>query len=151
MTPPTERSSTPLVIEISSFSYKNALAPHIFSWDEGRHGGGFVFDCRALPNPGRSPQFQILTGLDLPVVQYLNSCPEVSSFERLSFPLVFSTVENYLSRKFTFLSVSFGCTGGQHRSVYFVEKLRAALVEKFGDAINVVVHHVNLRSKGLLP
>jgi RNase adaptor protein for sRNA GlmZ degradation len=144
-------SSPILTVEITSFSYKAPLPPTLFSWDEGRHGGGFTFDCRALPNPGREAQFAMATGLDQSVQEYLLALPAVHEFKNHAFGLVAASVEVYLSRGFTFLSVGFGCTGGQHRSVFMAHSLANFLLEKFRDRIHIVVDHVNLKAKGLLP
>ena len=86
-----------------------------------------MFDCRALPNPGRMPEYKNKTGKDKTVVNYLENFHEVTRFQDLTNQLVSQSVDNYLERKFSHLMVSFGCTGGQHRSVYFAEKLAAYL------------------------
>lgn len=142
--------ASPLTIEIHSFSYKEPLPPTLFSWNEGRHGGGFVFDCRCLPNPGREEHFKSQTGLDLGVKEYLSALDEVIDFKNRSFSLIVAAVEQYLSRGFTFLSVGFGCTGGQHRSVFMADTLGAELTEQFGDKVTVIVQHVNLKAKGFI-
>ena len=143
-------SSPVLTVEVLSFSYKAPLPDALFSWNEGRHGGGFVFDCRCLPNPGREERFSSQTGLDEEVRAYLAPISEVVEFRDRAFSLVFSSVEQYLSRGFTYLSVGFGCTGGQHRSVYMADTLGRALQERFGDRVSVVVEHVNLKAKGFI-
>jgi RNase adaptor protein for sRNA GlmZ degradation len=145
ITPPT------LTVEITSFSYKSPLPDPLFSWEEGRHGGGFVFDCRALPNPGREERFKTATGLDLPVKEYLLALPQVHEFKDHAFELVRSSVEVYLSRGFTYLSIGFGCTGGQHRSVFMTQALAAYLNEKYPAQVKVLVNHVSLKAKGMLP
>ena len=103
------------------------------------YGGGFVFDCRALPNPGRLPEFQKLTGKDQKVIHYLESYPDVEEFLKAAFSLVDQSVNRYMERKFSHLSVQFGCTGGQHRSVYNAERMAAHLTENF--PVRVVLHH----------
>lgn len=133
-----------LTVEISSFSYKDPLASHIFSWDEGRHGGGFVFDMRSLPNPGREMEFKAQTGLDPAVIAFLENSPEVRAYREHSFALVRSSVDNFLERGFTYLTVGFGCTGGQHRSVYFTQQLARVLVAAYGSQLVVRVRHVRL-------
>jgi aminoglycoside/choline kinase family phosphotransferase len=107
-----------LTVRVHSFSYKDGPPP-----DDSGHGGGFVFDCRALPNPGRSEQFALLTGQDREVEEFLAGQEAVGEFLRHVFALVDQSVENYRSRNFTHLSVAFGCTGGRHRSVYCAERL----------------------------
>ena len=143
--------SPTLTVEITSFSYKAPLPTTLFSWEDGRHGGGFTFDCRALPNPGREERFATATGLDISVQEYLMALPEVHEFKHHAFGLVAASVTMYLVRGFTYLSVGFGCTGGQHRSVFMAHSLALYLEEKFPGRIKVVVDHVNLKAKGLLP
>jgi RNase adaptor protein for sRNA GlmZ degradation len=140
-----------LTVEISSFSYKAELPDTLFSWEGGRHGGGFTFDCRALPNPGREERFVTATGLDREVQEYLLALPAVQEFKSHSFALIAASIDVYLSRGFTYLSVGFGCTGGQHRSVFMAHALALYLQERFPDRLHVVVDHVNLKAKGLLP
>ena len=107
-----------LTVRVHSFSYKEGPPQ-----DDSGHGGGFVFDCRALPNPGRNEQFAMLTGKDREVEEFLEGQEAVRDFLRHVFALVDQSVENYRSRNFTHLSVAFGCTGGRHRSVYCAERL----------------------------
>lgn len=144
----TESPISILTVEIISFSYKKDLPPILFSSSEGRHGGGFVFDCRALPNPGREERFKEQTGLDREVISFLHAAPEVTTFKTHAFSLVGLAVENYLSRGFAFLSVGFGCTGGQHRSVFMTEQLSAHLLERFAPRLTTRVVHSNLNSSG---
>lgn len=115
-----------LNIIIYSFSFKKG-----YPEDKGNNGGGFVFDCRALPNPGREPEYKTLTGKDAPVVSYLNARPEVHAFINNVFQLIDSSVENYMQRGFSSLVVSFGCTGGQHRSVFMAENLAKHLNNEY--------------------
>lgn len=139
-----------LTVEITSFSFKAPLPPHLFSLDGERHGGGFVFDCRSLPNPGRLDEFKAKTGLDNGVCAYLEGSAEVSSFQTNAFNLVEDAVKNFLDRQFSFMNVSFGCTGGQHRSVFFAEKLGHHLAKTFTPDVATKVIHYNLLAKGLL-
>ncbi|MDE2290596.1 MAG: phosphotransferase, partial [Elusimicrobia bacterium] len=111
-----------LTVRVQSFSYKAGMPA-----DDSGHGGGFVFDCRALPNPGREERFKPLTGRDAPVAEYLAADGGVGAFLERAQELVSQSVENYRARNFTDLFVAFGCTGGQHRSVYCAERLAAAL------------------------
>jgi len=124
-----------LTVRISSFSFRRGYPD-----DEGGHGGGFVFDCRALPNPGRHLEYRTLCGRDAGVVEYIERCSEAHFFWTHVSSLVDAQVEEYLRRNFSSLSVSFGCTGGQHRSVYFAERLAAHFRHEFPQ-INVVLVH----------
>jgi len=121
-----------LTVRITSFSFKNGLP-----MDDKGHGGGFVFDCRALPNPGRYEQYKQLTGKDKPVIEFLRKEPEVSKYLENVFAILDGSVENYLSRNFTSLMVNFGCTGGRHRSVYCAEALAAHVKEKYGARVEL--------------
>jgi len=140
----------PLTIEIVSFSYKTSDTSEIFTWDKGRQGGGFVFDLRCLPNPGRLEVFKDKTGLDIGVREFLEKEPSVATYKTHVEALIGMAIENYLSRKFVFLSVSFGCTGGQHRSVYFTEWLYSRIGNTFGSKVSLVVRHRNLQEKGMI-
>ena len=121
-----------LTVRVMSFSYKNGVP-----LDDRGHGGGFVFDCRALPNPGRYEQYAQLTGRDKPVVDFLLKEPEVSRFLENVYAITDMSVENYLSRNFTSLSVAFGCTGGRHRSVFCAEALAARLKGRYGARVEL--------------
>jgi aminoglycoside/choline kinase family phosphotransferase len=124
-----------LTVRITSFSYRKG-----YPEDTGGHGGGFVFDCRALPNPGRDVAYRDLCGLHEPVIRYLDACEELGFFWRHVHSLVDAQVEEYLRRGFTSLSVSFGCTGGQHRSVFMAERLARHVRATFPD-VSVGVRH----------
>lgn len=126
-----------LTVTVNSFSYKKGI-PH----DLSVHGGGFVFDCRALPNPGREKQCRKLNGKDEPVIRYLENYSESKEFKQHVYALIEMSVNNYMERNFTHLAVNFGCTGGRHRSVYFAECMAQYLREKYPD-IKVVVKHTN--------
>ena len=115
-----------LTVTVQSFSFKKGIPE-----DNSGNGGGFVFDCRALPNPGREKKYATFTGKDDCVKEYLEQYPEVETFVNHVCALVDMSVDNYLERKFTHLTVNFGCTGGQHRSVYFAERTAAHLREKY--------------------
>jgi aminoglycoside/choline kinase family phosphotransferase len=124
-----------LIVVITSFSYRHGY-PH----DVGGHGGGFVFDCRAIPNPGRLHEHRDATGRDASVAAYIEGRPELRPFWESARSLVDAQVEEYLRRGFTSLSIAFGCTGGQHRSVYLAERLARHLSDRF-PAIRVRVTH----------
>ena len=126
------RPSLGLTARIASFSYHNGVPS-----DEKGHGGGFVFDCRALPNPGRLEQYALLTGKDEAVIKFLDGEAAVSGFLEHIYGLLDASVENYLSRNFTDLMVSFGCTGGRHRSVYCAEALARHLREKYKATVEL--------------
>jgi len=127
-----------LTVSVSSFSYKRGI-PH----DVSVNGGGFVFDCRALPNPGREKRCRELIGKDNHVIRYLDRCSETEKFKKHVYGLVDASVDNYIERNFTHLSVNFGCTGGRHRSVYFAESMAQHLLEKYPD-VSVIVKHLNI-------
>jgi len=127
-----DKPSSGLKVSIRSFSYRKGLP-----LDESGNGGGFVFDCRSLPNPGREQQYKKLTGKDKPVIDYLENEPEVGDFIDITYSLVEKSVKTYLSRGFTHLLVCYGCTGGQHRSVYSAEKLAERLVRGYDVTIDL--------------
>jgi aminoglycoside/choline kinase family phosphotransferase len=126
-----------LVVRIFSFSYHRGLPK-----DESGNGGGFVFDGRSLPNPGREERFKMLTGKDAPVIDYLNQQESVHQFLASVMSLIDSSVSSYQRRGFKHLMVSFGCTGGQHRSVYLAEQLAKHLHGRAG--LEVIVRHREL-------
>jgi len=130
-----------LTVRIFSFSFHREPPP-----DEEGHGGGFVFDGRSLPNPGREERFRQLTGRDAPVIEYLDAQDSVQQFLAHVESLVGSSVASYQRRGFKSLMVSFGCTGGQHRSVYLAEHLAANLRARGG--VRVVVRHIELEKMG---
>jgi RNase adaptor protein for sRNA GlmZ degradation len=125
-----------LKIRISSFSFIYGSIPQ----DPSGNGGGHVFDCRALPNPGRYDEYKSLTGMDEPVAEYLMKEKEVEEFLLQVNAIVDQSVSKYLERGFTNLMVSFGCTGGQHRSVFSAEMLSQYLADKYDDVLIIVRH-----------
>ena len=126
-----------LTVTVQSFSYRTGVPA-----DKSGNGGGFVFDCRALPNPGRDKKYATFTGKDDCVKAYLQQYEEVETFVNHVCALVDMSVDNYLVRKFTHLTVSFGCTGGQHRSVYFAERTAMHLRDKYPQ-VAVELRHSN--------
>jgi aminoglycoside/choline kinase family phosphotransferase len=130
-----------LVVRIFSFSFHQGLPK-----DESGNGGGFVFDGRSLPNPGREERFKTLTGKDAPVIDYLNQQETVHQFLAGVLSLVDASIANYQQRGFKNLMVSFGCTGGQHRSVFLAEQLAKRLRARNG--LEVVVRHLELEKLG---
>ncbi len=129
----------PLNVTVSSFSYRVGLPDN-----ETGDGGGFIFDCRCLHNPGRYEQFKNLTGKDRDVEDFLKKGGEADNFLHYVFQLTEQAVEKYLNREFKNLQVSFGCTGGQHRSVYCAERLAEHLNEKYPDQVKVLLKHREL-------
>ncbi len=129
----------PLVITMYSFSYKKGI-PN----DNSGNGGGFVFDCRAVNNPGKYERYYSLTGLDEPVIQFLEEDGEILKFIRNAQLLVDASTKRYVERKFTNLMISFGCTGGQHRSVYAAQKVAEHLHEKFGVEVRLIHREQNI-------
>jgi hypothetical protein len=125
-TPTQATDNTKLVVKINSFSYRKGI-PH----DETSNGGGFVFDCRGLLNPGRIEEFKTQHGRDKAVKDYLEQQTQMLNYLNSVFDLVDMTVEDYIKRDFESLMVSFGCTGGQHRSVYAADALARHLRNKF--------------------
>ena len=122
----------PLVVRINSFSYKKGIPE-----DPTGNGGGYVFDCRSTHNPGRYEPYKKLTGLDEPVIRFLEDDGEILTFLESVYQLADRHVERYLQRGFTSLMFSFGCTGGQHRSVYSAQHLAQHLHDKYGVEVRV--------------
>jgi aminoglycoside/choline kinase family phosphotransferase len=133
--------SDKLTVLITSFSFHRGMPK-----DNSGHGGGFVFDARSLPNPGREEYFKPLTGKDAPVAEYLDQHESVRQYLASVFSLVDASMGNYQERGFKNLAVSFGCTGGQHRSVYLAEQLAKHLRGREG--VDVVLQHRELEGAG---
>jgi aminoglycoside/choline kinase family phosphotransferase len=127
--------NTPLVVHISSFSYKKG-----FPTDETGNGGGFMFDCRGILNPGRFEEFKWLTGRDKEVKDFLEQRTKMPEFLNSVYDIVDISVEDYIKRGFENLMISFGCTGGQHRSVYAADEVARHLKNKFG--VKVKLNHI---------
>ena len=144
-TPVQANEKTPLTVKINSFSYKKRLPE-----DSSGNGGGFVFDCRGILNPGRIEEFKSLTGRDKSVKDFLEQQTKMTEFLNSVFDIVDITVEDYLKRDFESLMISFGCTGGQHRSVYAADALARHLRNKF--KVKIELNHReqnNFETKGV--
>jgi aminoglycoside/choline kinase family phosphotransferase len=135
-TPPVATDATPLVITINSFSYKKGLPK-----DATENGGGFIFDMRGILNPGRFDDYKKLSGQDKPVQDFLEQRTKMNTFLNSVWDLIDITVENYLERGFESLQINFGCTGGQHRSVFAAEQTARHLKNKY--KVKVVLEHTN--------
>lgn len=128
-----------LEVKIVSFAYKKGI-PN----DPTGNGGGFVFDCRAINNPGKYERYNHFTGLDEPVIRFLEEDGEITVFLEHVYDLVDTSVKRYLDRGFTNLMVCFGCTGGQHRSVYSAQHLAEHLHQKFGVKVSLTHREQNI-------
>jgi len=126
-----------LTVTVNSFSYKNGGVPY----DKSGNGGGFVFDCRALPNPGRYIEFKQKTGEDIEVQEFMDDKPDTHYFMQNVQLLVYQSIDNYLERGFKNLQVNFGCTGGQHRSVFFAQKIGKLIHENY-PMVRVEINHL---------
>ena len=129
----------PLVVRVMSFSYKKGIPA-----DPSGNGGGFVFDCRAVNNPGKYERYTHFTGMDEPVIQFLEEDGEIHPFLEQAYQLVDFSVKRYMDRGFQNLMVSFGCTGGQHRSVYSAEQMAKHINEKFGVEVQLIHREQNM-------
>lgn len=127
-------NSGELVVKVFSFSYKKGIP-----MDYSGNGGGFVFDCRTVHNPGKYPEYKNKTGLDHDVIEFIENNGEMAKFLESVYRLADASVDRYLKRGFTDLMFSFGCTGGQHRSVYGAQHLAEHINNKFG--VKVIVEH----------
>ena len=135
--PPKASADTPLTVHINSFSFiKNG-----YPADESGNGGGFVFDCRGVLNPGRIDQYKTQSGQDKEVIDYLEQNTKMPAFLNSVFDIVDINVEDYINRGFESLMINFGCTGGQHRSVYSAEQTARHLRNKY--KVKTVVNHLN--------
>ena len=128
-----------LEVRIVSFAYKKGI-PN----DPTGNGGGFVFDCRAINNPGKYERYNHFTGLDEPVIRFLEEDGEITHFLEHVFTIVDASVKRYMDRGFTNLMICFGCTGGQHRSVYSAQHLAEHLNQKFGVKIHLTHREQNI-------
>ena len=130
----------PLVVRVYSFSYREGIPE-----DESGNGGGYVFDCRSTHNPGRYEPYKQLTGLDEPVIRFLEDDGEILTFLDSVYKLADAHVRRYIQRGFTSLMFSFGCTGGQHRSVYSAQHLAEHIHVKFGVEVRICHREQNIR------
>ena len=128
-----------LEVKVMSFAYKKGIPD-----DPTGNGGGFVFDCRAINNPGKYERYNHFTGLDEPVVRFLEDDGEITTFLQHVYTIVDASVKRYLDRGFTNLMVCFGCTGGQHRSVYSAQHLAEHLNQKYGVKVHLVHREQNI-------
>ncbi|MBK9330199.1 MAG: phosphotransferase [Sphingobacteriales bacterium] len=134
-------SSKQLKININSFSYRRGIPA-----DATGNGGGFVFDCRGLHNPGRYEAYKQLTGKDVPVIEFLESKSKVKDFLENVSKLIDVNIQDYLARDFEHLQINFGCTGGQHRSVYCAEQTARYIQERY--KIKVQLKHIERELQG---
>ena len=139
-TPLRADEQTPLTVRVNSFSYRKGIPQDLTG-----NGGGYVFDCRGILNPGRLDKFKPFHGKDKEVKDFLEQQTRMPEFLNSVFDVVDITVEDYLRRGFDHLMVSFGCTGGQHRSVYAAEALARHLKNKFG--VKIEVNHIEQEAK----
>ena len=128
-----------LSVTIYSFSFKRGVPV-----DQSGNGGGYVFDCRSTHNPGKYDEYKSLTGLDAPVIEFLEKDGEILTFLESVYKLVDHHVERFMERDFEHLQVAFGCTGGQHRSVYCAERLAKHLKEKYNINIELIHRERNI-------
>ena len=128
-----------LTVKVMSFAYKKGI-PN----DNSGNGGGFVFDCRASNNPGKYDRYKPYTGLDAPVIKYLEDDGEILTFLSHAYELVDASVKRYVERGFTNLMVCFGCTGGQHRSVYCAQHMAEHIFKKFNVKVELVHREQNI-------
>ena len=128
-----------LTVKVMSFAYKKGI-PN----DPTGNGGGFVFDCRAVNNPGKYERYKPFTGLDAPIIKFLEDDGEIFPFLENAYALVDASVKRYMERGFSNLMVCFGCTGGQHRSVYSAQHMAEHLNKKFGVRVELIHREQNI-------
>ena len=128
-----------LTVKVMSFAYKKGI-PN----DQTGNGGGYVFDCRAVNNPGKYERYKLFTGLDEPIIKFLEDDGEIFPFLENAYALVDASVKRYMERGFSNLMVCFGCTGGQHRSVYSAQHMAEHLNKKFGVKVELIHREQNI-------
>ena len=128
-----------LTVKVMSFSYRKGIPE-----DTSGNGGGYVFDCRYVHNPGRYDEYKPLTGLDKPVIDFLKNDGEITEFLTHVYALADAHVKRYLERGFTSLMICFGCTGGQHRSVYSAQHTAEHIHNKFGVRVELLHREQNI-------
>lgn len=128
-----------LTVKVMSFSYRKGLPE-----DNSGNGGGYVFDCRYVHNPGRYDEYKLLTGLDKPVIDFLENDGEITEFLTHVYALTDAHVKRYLERGFTNLMICFGCTGGQHRSVYSAQHTAEHIHNRFGVRVELLHREQNI-------
>ncbi len=134
-----ERKKRQLTVKVMSFAYKKGIPE-----DPTGNGGGYVFDCRAVNNPGKYDRYKPYTGLDENVIRFLEEDGEITRFLEHVYALVDAHVQRYIERGFTNLSVCFGCTGGQHRSVYSAQHVAEHISRKFGVKVQLIHREQNI-------
>lgn len=132
-------TQSPLIVTVYSFSFKKDIPA-----DDSGNGGGYVFDCRGMDNPGRYDKYKQLTGLDKPVIDFLEQRGEITTFLNSIYQLADAHVSNYIQRDFTSLTLCFGCTGGQHRSVYSAQHTAEHIAKKFGVKVRLIHRERNI-------
>ncbi len=128
-----------LTVKVMSFSYRKGIPE-----DNSGNGGGYVFDCRYVHNPGRYDEYKPLTGLDKPVIDFLENDGEITEFLTHVYALTDAHVKRYLKRGFTSLMICFGCTGGQHRSVYSAQHTAEHIHNRFGVRVELLHREQNI-------
>ena len=129
-----------LTVKVISFSYRKGIPEDISG-----NGGGYVFDCRYVHNPGRYDEYKPLTGLDKPVIDFLENDGEITEFLTHVYALTDAHVKRYLERGFTSLMICFGCTGGQHRSIYSAQHTAEHIHGKFGVRVELIHREQNIK------
>lgn len=136
------RRDSPLEVHIFSFAYKKGIPS-----DESGNGGGYVFDCRGLENPGKYERYRLFTGLDEPVIKFLEEDGGITEYLKHVYAMVEPHLKKFIERKFTHLQVSFGCTGGQHRSVYCAYHLARRIVKKYNIKVKLTHRELNIEEE----